>query len=66
MTQREASPIRGWTVVLAAVSINLILGVLYAWSVMGIGAHILPGGICMTKLLAYRGAELVPLPNADY
>ena len=35
MTQREASPIRGWTVVLAAVSINLILGVLYSWSVMG-------------------------------
>ena len=35
MTQQEASPIRGWTVVLAAVSINLILGVLYAWSVMG-------------------------------
>jgi MFS transporter, OFA family, oxalate/formate antiporter len=35
MTQPEASPIRGWTVVLAAVSINLILGVLYAWSVMG-------------------------------
>ena len=34
MTQQEASPIRGWTVVLAAVSINLILGVLYAWSVM--------------------------------
>jgi OFA family oxalate/formate antiporter-like MFS transporter len=26
---------RGWTVVLAAVAINLILGVLYAWSVMG-------------------------------
>ena len=26
---------RGWTVVIAAVGINLILGVLYAWSVMG-------------------------------
>jgi OFA family oxalate/formate antiporter-like MFS transporter len=26
---------RGWTVVLAALGINLILGVLYAWSVMG-------------------------------
>ena len=35
MTQQETSPIRGWTVVLAALSINLILGVLYAWSVMG-------------------------------
>ena len=35
MTQQPTSPIRGWTVVIAAVSINLILGVLYAWSVMG-------------------------------
>ena len=26
---------RGWTVTLAALSINLVLGVLYAWSVMG-------------------------------
>ncbi|HWH69138.1 MAG TPA: OFA family MFS transporter [Candidatus Sulfotelmatobacter sp.] len=34
MTQQPASPIRGWTVLLAAVCINLILGVLYAWSVM--------------------------------
>ncbi len=35
MTQQETSPIRGWTVVLAALSINLILGVLYAWGVTG-------------------------------
>src|ERR1039457_4179896 len=35
MTQPTTSPIRGWTVVIAAISINLILGVLYAWSVMG-------------------------------
>ena len=35
MTQQPSSPIRGWTVVIAAISINLILGVLYAWSVMG-------------------------------
>jgi MFS transporter, OFA family, oxalate/formate antiporter len=35
MTQPTTSPTRGWTVVIAAVSINLILGVLYAWSVMG-------------------------------
>jgi OFA family oxalate/formate antiporter-like MFS transporter len=34
MTQQNASPVRGWTVVLAALSINLILGVLYAWGVM--------------------------------
>jgi OFA family oxalate/formate antiporter-like MFS transporter len=33
MTQPTTSPIRGWTVVIAAVSINLILGVLYAWGV---------------------------------
>ena len=31
----QPSPLRGWTVVLAALGINLILGVLYAWSVMG-------------------------------
>ena len=35
MTQQTPSQVRGWTVVLTAVSINLILGVLYAWSVMG-------------------------------
>ena len=35
MTQQPLSRTRGWTVVLAALSINLILGVLYAWSVMG-------------------------------
>jgi OFA family oxalate/formate antiporter-like MFS transporter len=35
MTQETPSQVRGWTVVLTAVSINLILGVLYAWSVMG-------------------------------
>jgi OFA family oxalate/formate antiporter-like MFS transporter len=35
MTPQTPSRIRGWSVVLTAVSINLILGVLYAWSVMG-------------------------------
>ena len=35
VTPQTASPFRGWTVVLGAISINLILGVLYAWSVMG-------------------------------
>lgn len=35
MTQQTTSPIRGWTVVIAAVSVNLIIGALYAWSVMG-------------------------------
>src|SRR5664279_2651771 len=35
MTNQSPTPIRGWTVVIAALSINLILGVLYAWSVMG-------------------------------
>jgi OFA family oxalate/formate antiporter-like MFS transporter len=35
MTQQTPSPIRAWTVVLAALSVNLIIGVLYAWSVMG-------------------------------
>lgn len=35
MTTHSASPrIRGWSVVLAGLSINLILGVLYAWGVM--------------------------------
>lgn len=35
MTQKTPSQIRGWTVVLAALSVNLIIGALYAWSVMG-------------------------------
>jgi len=35
MQEHPPSSIRGWTVVIAALSINLILGVLYAWSVMG-------------------------------
>lgn len=35
MTKQSPSPLRGWTVVVAALGINLILGVLYAWSVMG-------------------------------
>jgi OFA family oxalate/formate antiporter-like MFS transporter len=35
METRTPSPWRGWSVVLAALSINLILGVLYAWGVMG-------------------------------
>ncbi len=35
MTQEPCSPRRGWSVVLAALSINLILGVLYAWGVTG-------------------------------
>ena len=35
MQEQTPTPVRGWTVVLAALSINLILGVLYAWSVMG-------------------------------
>ena len=34
MTQQTTSPIRGWTVVIAAVSINLIIGALYAWGVI--------------------------------
>ena len=34
MSLKSPSPVRGWTVVLAALSINLILGVLYAWGVM--------------------------------
>ena len=35
METRSPSALRGWTVVLAALSINLILGVLCAWGVMG-------------------------------
>ncbi|HOQ55127.1 MAG TPA: hypothetical protein PKX77_02250, partial [Verrucomicrobiota bacterium] len=35
MTTRPITPLRGWVVVSAALGINLILGVLYAWSVMG-------------------------------
>jgi MFS transporter, OFA family, oxalate/formate antiporter len=35
MQEQTPTPVRGWTVVIAALSINLILGVLYAWSVMG-------------------------------
>jgi len=34
MTPQPPARLRGWTVVLAALAINLILGVLYAWSVM--------------------------------
>ncbi len=34
MTPQEPTPFRGWTVTLAALSINLILGVLYAWGVI--------------------------------
>ena len=35
MTQQSPSATRGWTVVLAALGINLIIGVLYAWGVTG-------------------------------
>jgi OFA family oxalate/formate antiporter-like MFS transporter len=35
MAQQRACPIRGWTVVFAALGVNLIIGSLYAWSVMG-------------------------------
>ena len=35
MTNPTPTPIRGWTVVLAALGVNLIFGSLYAWSVMG-------------------------------
>jgi OFA family oxalate/formate antiporter-like MFS transporter len=35
MTEQTPSQTRGWIVVLAALSINLILGVLYAWGVTG-------------------------------
>ena len=34
MTQQTASPNRGWTVVFAALAINLIIGALYAWGVI--------------------------------
>ena len=32
--QKTSLPNKGWTVVIAGLSINLILGVLYAWSVI--------------------------------
>jgi len=35
MHQQTPSPLRGWTVVLGALGVNLIIGGLYAWSVMG-------------------------------
>ncbi len=35
MQRRPPTPIRGWTVVVAALGVNLIIGALYAWSVMG-------------------------------
>lgn len=35
MTNQSSSNVRGWVVVSAAVGINLILGSLYAWGVMG-------------------------------
>lgn len=35
MTTTNSTPARGWAVMIAALSINLILGVLYAWGVMG-------------------------------
>ena len=35
MAQESPSRIRGWTVVLAAVGVNLVIGALYAWSVIG-------------------------------
>ncbi len=35
MPPNTPSPIRGWTVVLAALSVNLVIGALYAWSVIG-------------------------------
>ena len=35
MTEQRPSQARGWTVVIAALAINLILGVLYAWGVTG-------------------------------
>ena len=35
MQSETSTPIRGKVVVIAALSINLILGVLYAWSVIG-------------------------------
>jgi MFS transporter, OFA family, oxalate/formate antiporter len=35
MNEQQPAPIRGWTVVIAALGVNLIIGALYAWSVMG-------------------------------
>jgi len=35
MQGHPAYPVRGWTVVAAALGVNLIIGALYAWSVMG-------------------------------
>ena len=35
MNEQSHASTRGWTVVLAALSVNLIIGSLYAWSVMG-------------------------------
>src|SRR5450631_4084479 len=35
MPERYSSPARGWIVTIAALAINLVLGVLYAWGVMG-------------------------------
>ncbi|MCX6890983.1 MAG: MFS transporter, partial [Verrucomicrobia bacterium] len=35
MNEHSQSSTRGWTVVLAALGVNLIIGSLYAWSVMG-------------------------------
>jgi OFA family oxalate/formate antiporter-like MFS transporter len=39
MSQDKPSSLRGWTVVGAALAINLVLGSLYAWSVMGRALH---------------------------
>src|SRR5512135_992840 len=35
MTQQSPTNVRGWTVVFAALGVNLVIGALYAWSVMG-------------------------------
>jgi OFA family oxalate/formate antiporter-like MFS transporter len=35
MSETKTSAVRGWTVVFAGLGINLILGTLYAWGVMG-------------------------------
>ena len=35
MQETTPTPIRGWTVVIAALAVNLIIGALYAWSVIG-------------------------------
>jgi MFS transporter, OFA family, oxalate/formate antiporter len=35
MQQATPTPVRGWTVVVAALGVNLIIGALYAWSVIG-------------------------------